>query len=217
MLRHVDRYEERSAGAGCGDARCTTLHEKHDRAEQRDTHHTPRAEVAVGAHRCPRHRQAERQPEQDDQYHQDDGRGLQHVNDSTIRLRFEGQSLLHPPGISTRGLVGRVESPGPRRPLPKGDRPARTGRHHDDADHGFSPSDGKLDSHPSAGGSGSRRRVPDHSPESPRKLLGAPSWTVLEKMSAGSGACAPCQRSSREASTGGIRKARAPMTVQSLS
>jgi len=40
---------------------------------------------------------------------------------------------------------------------------------------------------------------------------GAPNWTVLEKMSAGRWACAPSQQAPREASTGGLSQARAPM------
>jgi hypothetical protein len=48
---------------------------------------------------------------------------------------------------------------------------------------------------------------PDHSPKSPRILLRAPNWTVLEKMSAGRWACAGSECPSREASAEGIPEA----------
>jgi hypothetical protein len=53
----------------------------------------------------------------------------------------------------------------------------------------------------------------DDSPISLRFFPRAPNWTVLERMSAGRGACAPSDRSSRQASAWGVSQARAPMTA----
>ena len=62
-----------------------------------------------------------------------------------------------------------------------------------------------------------RKNTPRSSQMIPRSPeLGAPNWTVLERMSAGRRACAVSQRPAREASTLGLWEHRGPVTRSSL-